>query len=54
MNEHDRMLVGKARRMEWGDVARMVGDAETEEGRAALHRMAVNGYHREELVNGML
>lgn len=52
MNEHDRALVEKARNQRWEDIKEE--DAETEDGRAELHRIAVGKYHYDEYKAGIL
>lgn len=52
MTEHDKALVEKARGMCWEDINEE--DAETEEGRAELHRIIMRKYHYDEWKAGML
>ena len=52
MTEHDKALVEQARHMRWEDINE--DDAETEEGKKALHDIAVRGYHYDEWKAGML
>lgn len=53
MTEHDKALVEAARHACLGDKIEETA-AETEEGRQALHDIAVANYHREEYLVGVL
>lgn len=52
LTEHDKELIEQARHQWWEDIREE--DAETEEGRAELHRIAISKYHYDEYKAGML
>lgn len=52
LTEHDKELIEQARHQRWEDIREE--DAETEEGRAELHRIAIRKYHYDEYKAGML
>lgn len=52
MTEKDKQLIEKARRSYWADINE--DEADTEEAREILHRIAVDRYHYEEYKCGML
>ncbi len=52
LTEHDKALIEQARHQRWEDIDEDA--AETEEGRKALHDIAVSKYHYDEYKSGML
>lgn len=52
LTEHDKALIDQARQMLWEDIDEDA--AETEEGRKALHDIAVSKYHYDEYKAGIL
>lgn len=52
LTEHDKALIEQARQMRWEDIDEDA--AETEEGRAELHRIAISKYHYDEYKAGIL
>lgn len=52
MTEKDKALIEKAKRSYWAEIE--PDEADTEEARKILHRIAVDGYHREEYQAGLL
>jgi len=52
MTERDKALIEKARNQYWAEIE--PDEADTEEARQILHRIAVDGYHREEYQAGLL
>ena len=52
MTEKDKALVEKARHQRWEDIDEDAAD--TEEGRRALHDIAIRKYHYDEYKAGML
>ena len=52
MTEKDKALIEKAKRSYWAEIE--PDEADTVEARDILHRIAVDGYHREEFKAGML
>jgi len=52
MTDHDKALVEKAKTQRWEDIEE--DEAETEEGRKALHDIAIRKYHYDEYKAGML
>lgn len=52
MTEKDKALVEKARHQRWEDIDEDAAD--TEEGRKALHDIAIRKYHYDEYKAGML
>lgn len=46
MSEHDKQLVERSKSMSYMDIREE--DAESEEGRAMLHRIIMRDYHMEE------
>lgn len=57
MTEKDKELIARAKAMhwsEWGKVADMAVDAESDEARVILDGIAASGYHREEAKSEMI
>jgi len=52
LTEHDKKLIEQARHQRWEDIREE--DAETEEGRDALHDIAIRKYHYDEYKAGIL
>lgn len=52
MNEHDRRLVQQAIYKRWEEIDE--DEAETPEGKAKLHEIAVRKYHHDEYLHGIL
>lgn len=52
MTEKDKALIEKAKRSYWAEIE--PDEADTEEAREILHRIAVRGYHNEEYQAGLL
>ena len=52
MTERDKALIELAKRSYWADIDPDAAD--TVEAHDILHRIAVDGYHREEFKAGML
>ena len=52
MTERDRALIELAKRSYWADIDPDAAD--TVEAHDILHRIAVDGYHREEFKAGIL
>lgn len=52
MTDHDKALVEKAKTQCWEDIDE--DSAETEEGRKAIHDIAIRKYHYDEYKAGML
>lgn len=52
MTEKDKALVEKARHQRWEDIDEDAAD--TEEGRRALHDIAIRKYHYDEYKAGIL
>jgi hypothetical protein len=52
MNEHDRRLVQQAIYKRWEEIDE--DEAETPEGKAKLHEIAVRKYHHDEFIHGIL
>ena len=52
MNEHDRRLVQQAIYKRWEEIDEDA--AETAEGKAKLHEIAVRKYHQDEYLHGIL
>ena len=50
--EGDKELIRATRDQDWTEIRE--DDAETEEGRKILHRIAVTGYHYDEARAGMI
>jgi hypothetical protein len=52
MTQHDMQLLEEAKTLPWEDIE--ISKAETQEGRDALHAIAVRKYHYEEARCGMI
>ena len=52
MTEKDKRLIEDARHLSWDMINE--DEAETEEGRKILHKMIMDGYHKEEELAGIL
>ncbi|MBR4228040.1 MAG: hypothetical protein IKR72_02955 [Bacteroidales bacterium] len=52
MSEHDKQLVESSRHKRWEDINE--DEAETPEGKQALHDIAVRKYHYDEYRAGMI
>ncbi len=54
MKTQDSDLVEQAKRLRWEDAAFLENKAETSEGREAIHRIVMRGYHNSEAKSGMI
>lgn len=52
MTDHDKALVERAKHLRWEEIEE--DEAETEEGKQALHDIAVRKYHYDEYKAGIL
>ena len=52
ITDHDKKLIEAAKHLSWDQIDEE--KAETEEGRKILHKMIMDGYHREEWQAGIL